>query len=110
MRAEGIKGNRGTLTSADNSTIESHCRPVVDQKRQEVNEVHPRQGKLFDAVADFDPLPSMPRPRDPAGVPAQQHGRRARRQAASEPGRLCGNGQCGGHHHAWARRQRRRRQ
>jgi lysophospholipase L1-like esterase len=53
MHAKGIKVIGGTLTSALNSTIESHGRPVVDQKRQDANRFI-REGKLFDAVADFD--------------------------------------------------------
>src|SRR5262245_57404173 len=54
MRANGgMKVIGATLTSALNSTITSHGRPEVEQKRQALNKFI-RESGHFDAVADFD--------------------------------------------------------
>lgn len=53
MHAKSIRVIGATLTSALNSTITSHGRTEVEQKRQALNKFI-RESNTFDAVVDFD--------------------------------------------------------
>ena len=81
-----------TVVSALGSTSAAHGFPEQDDKRKALNEFI-RSSGLFDGVIDFDKAtldPADGRPQ--AGVRSRKHDRRPRRQAASQPRRLSGDG------------------
>ena len=49
----GVKIFIATLTSALDSTIPTHGRPVVDENRKKLNQLF-RSTKIFDGLVDFD--------------------------------------------------------
>ncbi len=93
QKMPGVKIFVATLTTALNSTIATHGRPEVDAKRKALNEFLRfvkdlrRRHRLRQGHA---------RPGDRRGegrIPAQFLDWRSRRQAPSQPGRLCRDGQ-----------------
>ena len=91
VKAKGIKIVGATITPSLTANGNSGT-PDANVRRQAVN-TFIRTGGLFDAVADFDAATVDPaNGRAPRRVRPEQHDRRRRRSAASEPCGVSGDG------------------
>ena len=89
----GVKVIGATLTSALGSTSDAHGLPEEDEKRKALNDSSATMAACSMASSISTGPRRTPRPARSGRVRPGQHGRRARRQAASEPRRLHRDGQ-----------------